>query len=363
MNGKAIIPLVVGIGIAGLGAKMGLDYIRKAQASTGKTVELWTPVETIGRGASISEHMLRPMPYPAKLVPKGAVADKSKLVGRVPHTGAPAGVPILESMLLPPGALPGIHVPVGFRAVAVEINESSGVDNHLSPGCHVDVVGYFTTRKNNKASIIARTILEDVQVAAVGAQIAPTAPSAEEDASSKKRRPEKARAVTLLVKPEQVPILHMAEQRGKIKLSMRGSEDAAFAEAAEPMDEDQLLGVEKPAEPSGLAEMVRSFFGAFNEQPEAEPAAAEPAPPAPPEETKYAWVMTVYNGERRSMLGWSVKDPFQAIEIQSGGANIFQEEQQRRRPPAEPESAPPATVEDGADGIEDTQDQPGDIFE
>jgi Flp pilus assembly protein CpaB len=127
--------------------------------------------------------MLTPMAFPVKLVPASALKDKEQVIGRVPRVEAPAGLPILEEMLLAPGEPAGVHVPPGLRAVAVKIDEGSGVDFHLEPGCHVDVIGYFTVRDRNRQETVARTIIENVRVAAVGPRLSAVTAEGEERAS------------------------------------------------------------------------------------------------------------------------------------------------------------------------------------
>jgi pilus assembly protein CpaB len=337
MNVKAIVPLVVGLVIAGVAAKLGLDFIKKAEGKQTKVVELWTPKQDIQRGVLIDETMLQPVKYPAELAPPGALANRERIVGRIPHTGAPAGLPILDAMLLPPGQHAGVQVPPGLRAVAVKIDESSGVDNHLEPGCHVDVVGMFTIRGKGQADTVARTILQDVEVAAVGDRLAPSTPGPDGETggrSSKRERP--VRAVTLLVKPEQVPTLHLAEQKGKIKLCMRGVADSSRMERIAQVDEGDLLGTKEP-EPQlqtqpqqkpTWEQRIAGFFGSLQKGPE-QPAnvAAQPdAQTAAGAEPSLVWVMTVQNGDERQLLGWRRMEDFQPIQIgSSGGLNVFEE--------------------------------------
>ncbi len=345
MNAKALIPLVAGLGIAGLAAKLGLDFIRKAEGKQSKVVQLWTPIEDVQRGIAITEPMLKPLEFPAGVVPPGALADVKKIVGRVPHTGAPAGVPILNSMLLPPGARAGVRVPPGLRAVAVKIDESSGVDYHLEPGCRVDVVGVFTVRRTDRTETVARTILENVEVAAVGQRLAPEVPTAEKEKSGNSSRRERpARAVTLLVKPEQVPTLHLAEQKGKIKLSMRGVLDESQGEPSAKVVEDELLGEAEPdpaaVPPPSWRDKFNEFVGSFWEtdkpesQADARPVPVQDPEPGAKEEPQLAWYMTVYNGDERRVLGWVDLDDFQAIELSSEGPNLFQDK--REFPPPKP---------------------------
>jgi len=388
MNAKAIIPLIIGLGIAGLAAKLGLDFVRNAEGRQAKLVKLWTPVEDIKRGVAIAEPMLRPLPFPAQVAPQGALADLKKIVGRVPHTGAPAGLPILDSMLLPKGVNAGVRVPPGMRAVAVKINESSGVDNHLEPGCHVDVVGVFSIRTNGRAETVARTILEDVEVAAVGQRLAPSTPTpaTETKGSSSTRRERPPQAVTLLVKPAQVPTLHLAEQKGKLKLSMRGVLDESLTRKTASVAEDDLLGLSepKPAVPQPslndrLSGFVNSLWQKDQPAPRPEPEAERPPEPAAEAQPELAWVMVVYNGAERQVLGWADLASFQPIQLSTEGPNIFQDEprhpppepgrgsqsggKSRANPPADPESKPEPESKSERDTASETEFEPQELFE
>jgi pilus assembly protein CpaB len=337
MNAKALIPLLAGLGVGGLALKLGFDYVQRAKGSQSTTVQVWAAVEDIPRGAAIEESMLRPAAYPASLVPKGAFTEKekSKLVGRVPKSVAPGGVPVLESMLLPEGSRAGLWVPPGFRAVAVRIDEASGVDNHLQPGARVDVVGYFTVKRSKGTETVARTLIENVEIAAVGPRQS-AGDVASKDDKSKRRDEKPARAVTLFVKPDEVPILHLAEQRGKLKLSMRGLEESG-ATPDEPGGSDQInerklvMGDEEIAADGGsesagsLLDTIKGFLQARqvenNLTPPAEPRVAMAPPPPPPKQ--YQWRMAVWNGDSRRVLGWEEMNSIEPEELDSSGPGVF----------------------------------------
>lgn len=354
MNIKAVIPLVAGLGIAGLAAKLGLDYVKKAQGSQAKSVELWAVSADVPRGVAIEETMLAPMKFPAELVPRSALADKTSIIGRVPHTGVPAGLPVLDTMLLPAGVKAGVFVPPGYRAVAVKIDESSGVDNHLQPGCKVDVVGYFTIRgSSGKSETIARTIIENVEVAAVGQRLAVEAPT-KTDPKDKKPAPstkdKPARAATLLVKPEQVPILLLAEQKGEIKLSMRGLDDTDFVNRDDKVTEAAVTGAPTdPSKDSGIAGLIARLTRPQQEEPP--PAAAPAEEPPQPTGPVFESTMVIYLGAEKKVLGWIAGKPTEPIELTAYEGNIFEQQEPRhrnpgdtRRKPRQEPGAPPADV-------------------
>lgn len=316
MKGKAIIPLVAGLCVGGLALKIGWSTLQKAQGAQPELAQAWASKEPLSRGVPITEAMLSSLKFPAQYLPPGSVKKKEDLVGRVPAMEAPAGLPIVESMLHPRGTPPGIFVPPGLRAVAVKIDESSGVDYHIEPGAHVDVVGYFMTRRDSKQEIVARTLIENVEVAAVGQKLQPGA--GEQTDKSGKAKP--ARAVTLLVKPEFVPKLHLAEQRGKIKLSLRNEIESDGDRVATNTTEDDILGAPPPKQGNVMDQLTALFArrnsagdsadAAARARAEAERLAAEQAAALPPPP---AWVMSVWNGEDRQRLGWARMDSIEAM--------------------------------------------------
>jgi pilus assembly protein CpaB len=321
MNARALIPLIAGLGIGGLALKLGLDFVQRARGAQSADTQVLVAQQDIPRWVTIDDNMLNEVVFPAKAVPPGAFVDREELVGRVLRMATPGGVPILESMLLPPGAKPGLVVPKGFRAVAVKIDEGSGVDYHLEPGCRVDVIGYFSVRKGGETQMVAQTILKDIEVGAVGPQLS-SAGNSEKDESAKvdSRRQQKVRAVTLFVKPGKVPTLHMAEQRGKIKLAMRGSDEDTPSEGTYSVSWDELLGgkqqPQRPAsaESGGLLGGLMSMISKSQPQPAPllEPPLPEPGAPARP---TLAWVMRVWNGDEMRRLGWHGLDSFEAIDL------------------------------------------------
>ncbi|GAF78456.1 unnamed protein product, partial [marine sediment metagenome] len=265
------------------------------------------------------------------------------------------------------------------------IDESSGVDYHLEPGCHVDVVGVFTVRKDKRTETIARTILENIEVVAVGQRLAPETPTSDDKKSSgSSRRERPARAVTLLVKPAQVPTLHLAEQKGKIKLSMRGALDEGHGGKSATVVEDDLLGEREP-EPAGpepsWRDRLSSFASSLWQTAEPQPEPAPQPQPVAGQQPQLAWVMAVYNGGQRRLLGWTSLDDFQPIELSSEGPNIFQDEPQSPPPkpssgsqsggkppvrqdgPRQAESKPQSEPESEPDVEPETEFEPEELFE
>jgi len=237
MKSKALIPLVIGIGVGVFAIKYTMDAVRKAQGATSSS-ELITVVmaqKDIPATETITPDMIVAVKTPmTPMLPRDAFTDVAELEGRVALKSIPRGSPVLPSMIAPKGTPPGLTVRVkeGFRAVAVKIDESSGVGYLVHPGDWVDVLAVMETRKFGKVNTESKLILERVQVAAVG-QALNEGP--EEGANRN------VQSVTLIVRVDDVPKLHLAQTRGRITLAMRGAEDMSMTMKDEEVDEIEAL--------------------------------------------------------------------------------------------------------------------------
>ena len=236
MKGRAIIPLVVGLAVGVVAIKLFADVLKKAQAARSvDAVKVVCAKADIAPTIEIQESMVEVKSVPKTLVPQGAVLDPAKVAGRVTRLTVPAGMPVLPNLLAPAGTPPGMAVRIkdGYRAVAVKIDESAGVAGWIIPGCHVDVVAVMTTTGvSGHRETISRVILEKAEVLAVGQDI-----GASGDASAAL-----AKSVTLLVRPKDVPKLHLAATNGKVRLAMRNQKDFGVSEDAQTTDKELLTG-------------------------------------------------------------------------------------------------------------------------
>lgn len=131
-------------------------------------------------------------------------------------------------------------VPAGHRAFAVDVSEVTGVGGLLLPGNTVDVIAVFDETATGEDKAV--TLLQNVAVLAVAQEAQePVAPSAEpaSDGVDSGRRPEDveaqpdARTVTLAVTPEQAQQLALAQENGRLWLSLRPAGEGESAPPAE----------------------------------------------------------------------------------------------------------------------------------
>ena len=221
MKNRAIIPLVVGLAVGLVAVKLSIDLVQRARAAGGSDDMLSIVVaqQTIPMGIEIKPAMLSVTKTSKGLAPQGGFVDPKKLAGRVVRSGVPKGMPIIEEMLAAPGTPAGMAslVPAGYRAVAVKVEEDTSVAGFLKPGCHVDVAAVMCVKSNTggASETISKILLQDVTIAAVGQSL-----TGDTESSATL-----SRSVILLVKPEELALLHLAASQGKLRLAMRHYDD------------------------------------------------------------------------------------------------------------------------------------------
>ncbi|MHC4949347.1 MAG: Flp pilus assembly protein CpaB [Planctomycetota bacterium] len=218
-------------------------------------------------------------------------------------------------------------LPEGARAMSIMLNESSGIASLLYPGSIVDVVASFrlpTLRGNRGGDVISATLLQGVQVLAVGPRSIVSERGEGEVPDANSRR---GRMVTLMVDPAQAEALQLAMVYGTVSLALRNPLDNSEAEGAgvlmSDLSEEIARRIAAVAEintaraPLALDEVSGRGEGE-TEAPPAAPAAATSAVPrggmrAPgdpvivPEDVP-VWTTVLLRGSRSQTLTFPVEE-------------------------------------------------------
>lgn len=253
MNWKTWTPIILAAALGLIAAKVGRDMVlrmRGNHVSAVKLVQVVVAAQDLAPGTALSEAHLRFAPIPPESLPRSPFTDPAVLVGRVVVMPLAKGQLLLEHVLAPTGTGRGPQalVPVGMRAITVEVNEFSGLAGMLMPGCRVDIVSTLQDRKREHA--VAKTIVSNVKVLAVGRRTS-TAPADDEASATSK-------SVTLLVTPREAEAIDLASNAGgKTRLVLRGTLDDA-AVVTSGVTAAQLLGgetddVRPPVQPAIVA--------------------------------------------------------------------------------------------------------------
>ena len=169
--------------------------------------------------------------YPQRDAPKGVVLNARDAVSRVALFPFSLNEPVLASKLSAATSTEGVSSTIepGYRAVSVQITDSTGVAGLIQPNSHVDVL---FTRPGTMTEASTSTILQNVKVLSTGRSL-------QTGATPDPRAP-RSPVVTLLLVPPDAQKLELAKNQGKISLSLRNPLDASQSQATGPMTTEVL---------------------------------------------------------------------------------------------------------------------------
>ena len=216
MNWKKIAPLLIAIILGGVAAKMAFDFVQKKQSAAlvqPKRAQMVVAKRNIEAGAVLADDDLAMGDVSSDSVPDTVFRGPEQLLGRVTVVPIIQGQAITTTLLAPRGMGPGLQaaIPIGMRAITIDINEVTGVAGYLVPGCHVDVLQTFRDEKTGMS--MARTVVQNVKVTAIGMRHNPD----QGDGGN--------HSITLLVTPPQAELLELSSATGRPRFALRSGTD------------------------------------------------------------------------------------------------------------------------------------------
>ncbi len=182
---------------------------------------------------------------PKELVVEGALSDFNLIRGRVAGMTLEAGEQLTNGKLLEIGTKSGLAVvvPKGLRAITVAIDDTNGMAGLVQPGDSVDLLAVFSGTGEQSEKVV--TFLQKILVLAVSRQVqngvgpladsitgedgAPGGESPAEQPESPNALMESPATLTVAVTPEQAQQIALAEEVGKIRITLRSLSDQGQA--------------------------------------------------------------------------------------------------------------------------------------
>jgi pilus assembly protein CpaB len=248
----------------------------------------------VPEGAEVDRDAVQIAQWPSNVVPSGAATSLDSVVGRISRTAIFTGDPVTSNRLAPRGSSGGLEMKIapGKRAMAVPINDVSGLGTLIQPNSRVDVL--VTLRPDaGEYRQVGKVFLSNIRVLSVGGRLQPS-PDAKDD---------KARSAALEVTPEQAERLAVAETQGTIQLVLRGFDDPDSAHTPGASTADVMAqlrnapSVDLSAQQNRANER-RARRPAPAPAPTAAVAAPTPVVEAPPKPRADSAVIRVYRGSK-----------------------------------------------------------------
>ncbi|MDB5327451.1 MAG: cpaB [Phycisphaerales bacterium] len=229
MNWKAFTPLAIAVVLGLLAARLGMSMVsanHQVVVEPTNLVPVMVAARDIEAGTTLTEMDVMLAKVPPEAAPIGVFGSPSQAANHVAKINLTKGQAITPGLLADDGAGFGVGatLPTGYRAITVDISDTTGVAGFIMPKCKVDVV----TTLNIDGKSMAKTVLESVTVLAVGSRINPIAST---DPQQQGQQQPQSRTITLLVKPKDAEKVELAASVGRVRLVLRNGRDESVADS------------------------------------------------------------------------------------------------------------------------------------
>lgn len=272
MNRGLRTAIVLGVALVAALAASYVAYITlervSAQQAGPDTVPVVVAAREVPLGTLITAEHVRVVAWPATSPVQGAISRLEDVVDRGAVFSMATNEPVTEAKLAARGSGSGLPPTItpGMRAISIRVNEVVGVAGFVMPGSRVDVlVTIEPPNQTGQRASETRIVTSNVQVLTAGTRI-------DQDTAQAEGKPIAASVVTLLVSPEDAERIALAQNEGRITLTLRNPMDTATAETP-GAKMASLLGVQTDNAPAPQAARPRA--------PRVVSAPPPPPPPAP----------------------------------------------------------------------------------
>ena len=219
MNVKTYIPLVMAVGLGLVALVVARKTLSKGSNESNESMAVVVAKRDVAPGTKLTADDVQVRKVAAGLAPEKSFRDPKDVLDRTVLGSVAKGEAVLGTLLADDGAGTGVAALIekGYRAMTVEVSEITGVAGLLVPGAHVDVIA--VVRDERTPVPMARTVLQNIKVTAVGRALAAPTPGPDGQV------PPPANNVTLMVTTRQAQILQLVSQAGRPWLVLRNGRD------------------------------------------------------------------------------------------------------------------------------------------
>ena len=242
----AVLVLVFGVALSGGALFFASEYFDEVRASMAQrgpeTVRVLVAKRELDYGTRIQPTDLQWVEWPKSAVPPGSFTEAQALLGekgnekRLVLRAIEPGEPILESKITKMGESPrmSMNLGQGRRAVSLSVGGVQGVSGFVAPGDRVDIMLIRTV----EGELVSSIIMQNVEVIAV-----------DQRANTESTSPRQFGTVTVDVSTREAQKLALAQQVGRLSLTLRGMGETDTGEV-DPVTAAEINDFLKPEDPS-----------------------------------------------------------------------------------------------------------------
>ena len=193
----------------------------------GKRVPILAVREDISAFTVIERSMLMTKEYPQNYLPPRHLSKSlaDDVIGQTTSYSVKKGDPLLTTDLASTQSEAKLSRVISekMRALALPVDRVTSFGGLLRPNDHVDILGTF--QKPGEGDVETVTLLQNVTVLAVGAQLGTGRGITDTGGGNARGGKVRIDTVTVLVTPEEAELLVFAQDRGELSITMRNEED------------------------------------------------------------------------------------------------------------------------------------------
>lgn len=224
MKSKSLILMVVSLGF-GLIAAIGISQVMGNNKQTEPTVEraqVLVAAKSLKHGDDLTEDNVKIEHWPVEVIPEDAARSFDQIKHMKIATRLSKSLPILMSDTISPKDYSDVTIPKGYKLVAIKVSAEDSFHGLLQPGDRVDVIGIVSVReqvngRRARNKTVSETFLKNIEVYTIDGRL---------NSGVREGGNSKNSIVGILVTEKQSEMVALVQKVAKLKLVMRGNEEA-----------------------------------------------------------------------------------------------------------------------------------------
>ena len=214
----AVTGALAAAGVASFLVYRALERVSRPPAVAMTTVVIAS--RDVPAGTMLTTDDVKAVAWPATTRLATSFSAVEDVVGRGTVDVLRENEPLTAAKIAARGAGAGLQptIPAGMRAISIRVNEIIGVAGFVTPGSRVDVLVTLDDEDSSKKKTMTRVVVSNVQVLTAGTRY-------DQDQSRKDGKPIPTSVVTLMVTPDDAERVALAQNEGKINLTLRNPLD------------------------------------------------------------------------------------------------------------------------------------------